>query len=404
MKRVIKSILTSLVVLIPFHGVAQENAFFLGQAAYEQKNYIKACEYLESHQKLYPKHLETKVLKAKCELQLMQFDKVLVDLENVKISSDNELLLIRARALAGKGNYLEAIKSLETYKNTSNKISEQIILSFKEFVSLKKLPEWELLWSDWKYSDKESEMNNIRYAFKSEKYAEATDRLDGFIQKYSSNSEAFYLRGTIYLRDNDFKNALDCFESAVNLDKDNPDYLLARASALNKVNRSKKALEEYDLLIEGDSLQIIAYLGRAKVYLELENYPEALKDIGKFRKYYPQDIEALNVEAKANVKTGDYLSAIGEYGRLIKADPGRPEYFIGRADAYSQTKTYAYAVKDYSMALDLDPKNIEVYKKKARALQLSGDINGACTDWGHAARLGDVESLNMIRKYCKNQK
>jgi tetratricopeptide (TPR) repeat protein len=173
---------------------------------------------------------------------------------------------------------------------------------------------------------------------------------------------------------------------------------------LNKGNRNKKALEEYNLLLESDSLFIKAYLGRANVQLELGNFPEAFNDVVKFRKYYPQDAEALFIEARANAKTGDFLSAIGEYGRLIKANPGRSEYFIGRADAYSQTKTYAYAVKDYSMALDLDPKNIEVYKKKARALQLSGDINGACIDWGHAARLGDVESMNMIRKYCKNEK
>jgi tetratricopeptide (TPR) repeat protein len=402
MKTFIKFFLISLFISYPFQGISQGNLFLLGQAAYEQKDFIKASEYLENHQKLFPKHIETKILIAKCKLNLMEYDNALSELIDIKPGTDNEILLLQARACAGKGENEKAFKILENYESTGNKIAPEIIKSYPEFSNMKNLQKWTTLWSTWKYSEKENAINNVKYAIKSEKYSEAADRLDNFLLKYTTNAEAFYLRANIYYQEGDFKNAVICYESALNLDKNNQDYLLGRASAFHKLKRYKRALEEYNLILENDSLAISAYLGRADVQIELNNFQQALNDIAKFRVYYPQNNEALYIEAKANVKSGDFLSAIGEYGQLIKGNPGRPEFFIGRADAYFETKTYIYAIRDYSMALDLDPKNLEVYKKKAKAYQLSGDIKRACIDWGHAVELGDVESMNLIRKYCPN--
>lgn len=78
-----------------------------------------------------------------------------------------------------------------------------------------------------------------------------------------------------------------------------------------------------------------------------------------------------------------------------------PDYFIGRANSYMATKTYKYAIKDYSMALDLDPKNVDVYKKKAQAHKLAGEMKKACAEWSHAAKLGDIESQDNLKKYCR---
>jgi predicted Zn-dependent protease len=151
-----------------------------------------------------------------------------------------------------------------------------------------------------------------------------------------------------------------------------------------------------------DSLIISAWLLRAEINFELANDEDASTELSKYLQYYPDNTIAQYLNAQINARRGDLLNAIAEFGRLIKLNPANPDYFIGRADAYFKTKTYTYAIKDYAMALDLDPKNIEVYKMKAKAHQLAGDLKGACINWQHAVRLGDIESRGFLQKYCKN--
>jgi tetratricopeptide (TPR) repeat protein len=380
--------------------LAQENSFLRGQACFEKNEFKQANDYLSIHLSIFPKNQEARILRAKANLSFANYSQALEDLSYVKSSKNTEVLLLEARANAGLGNKKIVFEKLSQYNLGSNKIAEEIIKAYPEFATLKSSKEWIDLWKNWKYSEKEMSLIDIRYALKSDRKEEAADRLDLFLGKYKSTSEAYYLRGKLFSEKKDYKEALQNFEQALAIDNSS-DYQIERASILHMLGHDKKALEDYNQVLSSDSLLINAYFGRSEVYLSLGDYNHALEDISKYRIYYPENSDAQYVEAQVEAKSGDYLGAIGNFGRLIKANPGRPEFFIGRADAYSETKTYAYAIKDYSMALDLDPKNVDVYKKKAKMHELLGDMKSACCDWNHAASLGDVESLNNTKKYCK---
>jgi tetratricopeptide (TPR) repeat protein len=380
--------------------LAQENSFLRGQAYFEKNEFKQANDYLSIHLSNFPKNQEARILRAKASLSFANYSQALEDLSYVKSSKNTEVLLLEARANAGMGNNKIVFEKLSQYSLGSNKIAEEIIKAYPEFVMLKSSKEWMDLWKNWKYSEKEMSLIDIRYAIKSDRKEEAADRLDLFLGKFKSNSEAYYLRGKLFSEKKDYKDALQNFEQAFAMDNSS-DYQIERAKTLHMLGHNKKALEDYNQVLSSDSLLINAYLGRSEVYLSLGDYNHALEDITKYRIYYPENSNAQYVEAQVESKSGDYLSAIGNFGRLIKVNPARPEFFIGRADAYSETKTYAYAIKDYSMALDLDPKNVDVYKKKAKMHELMGDMKSACYDWNHAASLGDIESLNNSKKYCK---
>jgi tetratricopeptide (TPR) repeat protein len=379
---------------------AQDNAFLKGKACFEKNEFTQAIVFLNRHIETIPKHQEARLIRAKINLNLLNYEKVLEDLSSLKSDKKNEKLLLEARAYAGLGDQKQVYEKLKLYCNTSNKIAKEIIQAYPEFAQLKTLEEWTNLWKNAKYSDKELALIDIKYALKSGRIEEAADRLDMFLNKYKTNDEAYYLKAKIYLEKKDYKNALIHIESAIELEK-STDYLLARANIFHLLQRDKRALEEYNSIISNDSLSILAYMGRADVNLALAYNENALDDIQKFRNYYPENTDAQYIEANIEAKSGDYLNAISNYGKLIAGNPSKPEYFIGRADSYANTKTYLYAIKDYSMALDLDPKNAETFKKKAQVHQLMGDIKSACNNWEHAAKLGDIESLNNFRKYCK---
>jgi tetratricopeptide (TPR) repeat protein len=397
-----------IILTLIFHGMAfngiqsQENSFLKAKAAFEKSEFKLASNLLGIHLEMYPKHQEARILRAKSNINISNFQEVLDDLTQLKVSGNFDILLLQARAYAGLGNTKQAVEKLNNYLNTGNKISDKIIKSFPEFNLMKNSAEWNDLWKKAAYSEKEKIFIDASYALTSGRLDEAADRFDTYLEKYKTNAEAYYLRAKLYYDKMEYKNALNYFESAINLNP-SAEYKLGKANTLLKLKKEKNALELYNSIIKEDSLAINAYLGRSQVQMLLRKNNEALQDISIFRKYYPENHEALFTESTIKNNSGDFLGAIGGFGILIKSDPSKPEYFIGRADAYTATKTYQYAIKDYSMALDLEPKNIDVYKKKARASRLSGDMKAACTDWGHAARLGDVESMGLLQRYCKGK-
>jgi len=389
--------------IILLHGIVsgQSNAFLSAQVAFEKKQYKEAVGYLNIHISAYPKHNNSIVLRSKSFLELGNYQFALEDISKLKVSSNDEFYLLSARAYAGDGKIDLALEQLDKYLGTSTKLPEPVIKSFKEFHILKSTEKWLALWKTERYTNKEIILNNAKYAINSGNYAEAADRLDEYLLKYTRSAEAFYLRANIYFQSKDYKSALAFYENALKVDPKFQECILAQANCENKLGKYKTALNLFNSVLSTDSLCIQAFFGRAESLLETGSFEEAKSDIAKYRSYYPENQDAQFLEAYIDTKNGDFLNAIANYGKLIKEKPEKPEYFIARANAYMVTKTYKYAIKDYSMALDLEPKNIAVYKLKAKAHQLAGEIKQACFEWQNAANLGDVESMDNLHKYCK---
>lgn len=388
-------------MLIPWWALSQNNLYLKAQVAYEQSDFDASSNYLNDYLKEFGSNDKAVFLRAKSNLQLKKYQLVLDDISMLKPGFNDEILLIKARANAGLANSESAIQLLDKYLDSNKKEAEPIILNYPEFQELKANEGWQILWKEERYSKNEMLLNNALYAIKSNKIAEAGDRLDELIARYKRSNEGYYYKGKILFEKKNYTEALKMFENALEIEPDNIDYQLEVAKSNVKLKKQKKAIEQFNAIIANDSLYLPAFLGRAEAYLLNKDYENAEVDISKFRGYYPQNPEAQFVNAEINSQSGDFLSAISTFGKLIKANPAKADYFIGRANSYMATKTYKYAIKDYSMALDLDPKNIEVYKLKANAHKLAGETKKACIEWEHAIKLGDIESMNLRRKYCK---
>jgi len=384
------------------HG--QTNAFLNAKVSFEKMQFGQCLEFLNQHISEYPKYENAILLRAKTYLELKSYQLALEDISKLKVSSNNEIYLLLARAYAGATKNELAIEHLSKYMASNTKLPEPIIKSFPEFHTLMLSEGWLNFWKTIRYTNKEILINNAKYAIKTGNYAEAADRLDECMAKYPRSAEAFYLRGNVYFNSKDYKFAWDLYENALQIEPKFQECILAKANCGNRLGKYKTSLDLFNSIIKSDSLTISAYPGRAESLVELGNLEQAKSDISKYREYYPENTDIQLLEAYIDTKNGDFLSAIANYSKLIKANPAKAEYFINRANAYMLTKTYKYAIKDYSMALDLEPKNIEVYKSKAKAHQLEGELTQACFEWQHAAKLGDIESMDNLHKYCKNQK
>ncbi len=390
-----------LLLAFPLNLFSQGNLYLKAKIAADNNSFIEATQYIKSYLIEFPDDKRATFLNAKLSIETKNFTTAINELNKLKERYHDDIPLMLARANAGLGKNELAFEQLENYLQSTNKYPEPVIKSFPEFQNFKQSEEWKKLWENDRYSKKEVLLNNAIYAIKSGKYEEANERLDELLSRYSRSDKGYYLKAKLLYQNKDYSKALSTIEKAIELEPNTVDYQCFEAGCFTKLGKAKKAVVKYNEILRDDSVSLPAYLGRAEAYLRSGDFENALKDIEYYRTYYPSDNQAQLLYAEISSMDGDFLSAISTYGKLIKSDPSKPDYFIGRANSYMATKTYKYAIKDYSMALDLDPKNIEVYKKKAQAHKLAGEMKKACAAWTYAAKLGDIESQDNLKKYCR---
>ena len=333
----IKIFTIGFILLLQGIVTGQSNAFLNAQVAFEKKQYKEAVEYLNMHISAYPKYYNSILLRVKSLLELGNYQLALEDISKLKVASNDEFYLLSARALAGVGKIDPALEQLDKYLGTSTKLPEPVIKSCKEFQTLKSTEKWLALWKTERYSNKEIILNNAKYAIQSGNYAEAADRLDEYLLKYTRSAEAYYLRGNIHFQSKEYKSAFELYENALKLEPKFQECILAQAHCENKLGKYKTALNLFNSVLSTDSLCIQAFFGRAESLVETGSFEEAKSDIAKYRTYYPENLDAQFLEAYIDTKNGDFLNAIANYGKLIIAKPEKPEYFIARANSYMVT-------------------------------------------------------------------
>jgi tetratricopeptide (TPR) repeat protein len=83
--------------------------------------------------------------------------------------------------------------------------------------------------------------------------------------------------GQTFLDANEPRKALDCFEKFLSAQPQNPEALVKKASALEKLGRVDEALACCDRAIAADGALVTAYLYKGGLLNRLQRYDEALK-------------------------------------------------------------------------------------------------------------------------------
>jgi tetratricopeptide (TPR) repeat protein len=98
--------------------------------------------------------------------------------------------------------------------------------------------------------------------------------------------------GQAFLDANEAQRALDCFEKFLSAQPQNPEALVKKASALEKLGRVDEALASCDRAIAADGATVTAYLFKGGLLNRLQRYDEALK-------CYEQAMRAQDGKAKS---------------------------------------------------------------------------------------------------------
>jgi tetratricopeptide (TPR) repeat protein len=154
----------------------------------------------------------------------------------------------------------------------------------------------------------------------------------------------------------------------------NPDYVPAKVEharlewQLN--NNIKEAFDEFNDIIDTDTLEGKAYYERARLSMQYSsNSRMAYEDIN----------------------------------RAIRLDPTLPGAFTLRGVMKLSNNDYLSAIDDFTKAIDYDPNDVHAFFNRGIAYFNIGMKRSACKDWQKSGELGNFSAYRYISRYCSKE-
>ena len=173
------------------------------------------------------------------------------------------------------------------------------------------------------------------------------------------NEEAFFYRGLLRFRSNDYDDAIEDFSKVIELNPKNEEAFLYRGRSKDnlKTDKNKFDIEDYSKVISS-------------------------KEKTDFNRYYAKSNSKNIKEVKEFFKNG-----IDDYSQVIKLNPENEEAFFERGSSKFEFKNYKAAIRDFSQVVKLNPSFWDAFMARSAARLCIRDFEGAISDYFEALKV-----------------
>ena len=109
--------------------------------------------------------------------------------------------------------------------------------------------------------------------------------------------------------------------------------------------------------------------------------------------------------ANEQYNKGNIQEALRLYDEAIRLYPGYFKAFNNRAIVKaSSLKNYKDAIEDFTQAIGICPDYADAYLGRGASRLELKDLDGACSDWHQAAKLGNTKAEILIQRFCAGKR
>ena len=152
-------------------------------------------------------------------------------------------------------------------------------------------------------------LDEIKILLDEKNYDLAIKNLNDFIEINKNESDAYNLLGVCFFENNKLDKAEINFSNALKIEK-NYKFFYNRGNVRREMNKLSLALEDYNAAILIEKNQGDLYNNRGNLYYRMKNYPSAINDFKKFSELQPENEKAFLNIAKSQFLVDDFQSAI----------------------------------------------------------------------------------------------
>ncbi len=146
--------------------------------------------------------------------------------------------------------------------------------------------------------------------------------------------------GDLRYRQGAVAEAIESYKRAVDIEKENIDYLAVLAKIYQETNQASLALEHYDRALAVNNRHVPSIIGKAEIFVRLRKYNEAFLEIAKLDVASIGDADHLLRLGNLYFRQGERERALHLYEQAIKIDPGLVEAYLGRVFVFLEVGAY----------------------------------------------------------------
>lgn len=211
-------------------------------------------------------------------------------------------------------------------------------------------------------------IGEVDSCLKNEDWVKAESLLLEILKTYPANPNNYLLLsnlGTVHRNLGKTEEALEDYTTALVIAPRASTIRHNRASLLLEMDSVKRAFEDYKILAEQDTKDIVArnYIGM--IALEYGEMDLSLKSFEEVLNIDDKNTDALRGKALWLRLNGNFEEASALYTEIIRNE-NRQSNYLNRAECYIVTGRYVEAANDLSEAQKLDPSVPDIYLLKAR--------------------------------------
>ena len=247
---------------------------------------------------------------------------------------------------------------------------------------------WDIVILDPINSDKTgllSKMNEAIALCLERKYSEALGILDSLTKTGFNTAKLHSNKGSVYFEVNQFERALQEYRLAIQLDSINSIYRYNLGLLHQELSNTDSAVFYYSKALELQPSHFpSAYkLGSYYSYVNINDF-KALDILNSFIMLSPlsrENAEIYFIRGIVLNRIGNSEKSILDFNKVIELDSTQSDYFYNRGLAYYRIKNYSLSIKDYTKALSLNPKDGRINYNRAIAYSDLGQFDKAILDY-----------------------
>ena len=226
--------------------------------------------------------------------------------------------------------------------------------------------------------------NNLSYGsvFYERGYLEQAEEFCRLVlREDSSNAEALYAIGSVYLQRNKSKEARETFERVLKLQAKYPGTLPNAWNNLGilaaRQGREEEAVGNFQRALEIDPDHVIALENLGSVYRQQKRWDDAKRVLQRALQWSPEEPEANYGMAMVFAQLNDTDNAYTYLQRALAARPVYPEALNNLGILYLRTRRPDDAVKTFQECIRVGPAYDQAYLNLARVYAIEGDMTKA---------------------------
>ena len=201
-------------------------------------------------------------------------------------------------------------------------------------------------------------------------------------------ANAFYYRGLVYKRKEEWDRAIADFTMALQLEPQSTLALSERGETYNMKDEPERGLRDFDEIIRLKPKDANAYMLRAFTLQQMKKWDAALAAATTAIQLDPGFALAYFVRGQVYLGKKEYTKALGDFNESDRLDPDHPGTFRGRAEIFSAQGDYTSALKELRALVGRYPRSAAAHNSLAWFLATCPDAT--CRNGAEAVMLAET--------------